>query len=144
MPRNIETDKVSAVDIPPNNDPKDRIWRGTISFTNPFFYEDTIRIMQDMAKTEIHYPPETSQPITINFPDTIKINSPTRVQILNWNPSEQMICLDDYRIASFNPDTQVLTPQSFGTFTIKVMSKKTTSNNFTPTILASKEVTVVT
>lgn len=144
LPRVVKSDNVTSSDLPgASTDPKDKIWKGLITFPNPIIFEDVIYVKQQLPKTQVHTPPEFSEKIEIEFPDTLRINSPYRVRIHHWNPQEHQVILDDYRVASINPDSKIITARSFGTFIIRVVGRKTNTKERTPIVLAEKQVKVV-
>lgn len=119
-------------DQPINDDPTDRIFFCEAEFS--IFYEDVIKFNQ-AADYEVEIISKAKQPL-FEIPDQIPFNSQLQVKIKNW-PVQSKLVVDDYKKATINNQTGVVTPRAFGRFKLSLVSQTTGK------IILEKEIEVV-
>jgi hypothetical protein len=134
------------------DDPKDSVWAMTIDMVVKF--EDRILLQQEMAEVAFPAAPQaqtsggslsTALVPTIEFPDEIKLNESHRIQILNIQ-DRQRVSLSDGRIATFDPETLLLSARRLGSFEIQVLDRRVRQLSgaaLAPEVVATKTVNVV-
>ena len=149
VPRIQDSDQItSEARAEIGGDPKDRFWTGTISFPTPFIFEDFIKIQEDRVTAQIEGVTTAFAPEII-FPNQLKINARQVVTINHFNPTDQKVTISDARVASIDPNTLTITPRKYGSFIVRVISKRepdTTeapSQGLPPKILAEHNVSVI-
>jgi hypothetical protein len=112
------------------DDPKDSVWAMTIDMVVQ--YEDRIILQQEMA--EVLFPPvaapqtvggslsETLVPI-IDFPDEIKLNENYQIRVTQLQ-DRQRIVLSGGNIATFDPESLILSAKRLGCFEIQVLDRR--------------------
>jgi hypothetical protein len=140
-------------------DTKDQIWFS--NFDIPVEAEDTFAIEMpfDTSLDPDDYAWDTSQggviseanlsaklPPEILAPSTIQINSPTTVGFRRIRHTHKIV-IDQPMVATFDPETRVITPRSLGTFTLMVVDLGTRSDDqgpraLAPVVAAQKAITV--
>lgn len=148
LPRVVGSDNLQPVaPTELQNDPKDRIWRASITFPQPIIFEDYIKVEEVRPTIEVHDQFKNETP-EIVFGDSMRINVPKTIGIRHFNPTKQKVTVSDARIASLDPNNGIITARGYGTFDIRVMDKVQNnieggvSNGLPPKILTSKTVTV--
>jgi hypothetical protein len=116
-------------------------------------YEDRIILEQDIAEVAFDAGNfvtgnpnlnETLEPI-IDFPDEIKLNESYPIRVTNLQ-DRQRIALSDGNMATFDPESLLLTPRKLGHFEIQVLDRRhrqPAGAALAPVVAATKLVNVV-
>jgi hypothetical protein len=134
-----------------NDDPKDSVWAMTIDMLVQ--YEDRIILEQEMA--DVAFPiqgrattsgnsVEALVPV-IEFPDEIKLNELNQIRVLNLQ-DRQRVVLSDGNIATFDPESLIVSARKLGCFEIQVQDRRKVQPSgaaLAPEVVATKSVTVV-
>ena len=133
------------------DDPKDSVWAMTIDLMVQF--EDRIILEQEMAEVVFNAGNsvtgdsnlnENLSPV-IDFPDEIRLNESYPIRVTNLQ-DRQRVVLSDGKIATFDPESLILTPRKLGHFEIQVLDRRhrqTAGAALAPTVAATKLVNVV-
>jgi hypothetical protein len=133
------------------DDPKDSVWAMTIDLMVQF--EDRIILEQEMAEVVFEAGNfvvgdsnlnENLSPI-IDFPDEIKLNESYPIRVTNLQ-DRQRVVLSDGKIATFDPESLILTPRRLGHFEIQVLDRRHRQSEgaaLAPVVAATKLVNVV-
>lgn len=121
----------SIQDQPINDDPTDRLFFCEASFN--IYYEDIIKFNQT-ADYGVEIVSEAKRP-EFEMPSQIPFNSPFQVKIKHW-PAQSKLVVSDYRKATVNNRTGVLTPRAFGKFKLALV------NELTGKIMIEKEMEI--
>ena len=81
----------------------------------------------------------------IEFPDEIKLNEINQIRVLNFT-DRQRIVLTDGNIATFDPETLLVTARKLGCFEIQVLERKKRQPSgaaLAPSVVATKSVNVI-
>jgi hypothetical protein len=134
-----------------NDDPKDSVWAMTIDLMVQF--EDRIILEQEVAEVVFdasNYFTGTSDlsrdkaPV-IDFPDEIRLNESHVIRV-TFLQDRQRIALSDGNIATFDPESLILSPRRLGCFEIQVFDRRIRQSDdaaLAPELVASKTVNVV-
>jgi len=133
------------------DDPKDSVWAMTIDLLVQ--YEDRIILEQEMAEVVFDAGNfvvgdsnlnENLSPI-IDFPDEIRLNESHQIRVTQLQ-DRQRIVLSDGNIATFDPESLILTPRKLGHFEIQVLDRRHRQPEgaaLAPVVSATKTVNVV-
>jgi hypothetical protein len=111
---------------PIGEDPKDKAWATTIEIPDILF-EDSITIQQKLstftAGQRIMNPTGNigDTPPVIYAPATIPMNQSTQVRLNYFQPSIQRVIISDPNIATYEPQSRMITPRRLGTFELQVI-----------------------
>jgi hypothetical protein len=118
-----------------SDDPKDKIWTFSIEIPDIIF-EDTVKVKQAVDKiggqgvgsvSPRDYIADT--PPTIIAPETIAINDSVKVYFETFQPEFHRVIISDPNIATYEPQSQILTPRKLGTFQLQVIRHTTAPLN---------------
>jgi hypothetical protein len=116
-------------------------------------YEDRIILQQEMA--DVAFPiqgrattsgnsVEALVPV-IEFPEEIKLNELNQIRVLNLQ-DRQRVVLSDGNIATFDPESLIVSARKLGCFEIQVQDRRKVQPSgaaLAPEVVATKSVTVV-
>jgi hypothetical protein len=133
------------------DDPKDSVWAMTIDLLVQ--YEDRIILEQEMADVAFNarnfttgeYDLSTNLSPIIDFPDEIKLHENYYIRVTQLQ-DRQRIVLSDGKIATFDPESLLLTPKKLGCFEIQVLDRRHRQSEgaaLAPVVAATKTVNVV-
>ncbi len=114
---NAGVDFDTVQEQPIADDPTDRIFYSSASFN--IYYEDVIKFNQTV-EYEVQ-PNENLQPEFL-VPDTIPFNSQLHVKVKHC-PAMHKLAVSDYKLATVNNETWVLTPRSMGKVKLYLMDQ---------------------
>jgi hypothetical protein len=118
-------------------------------------FEDRIILEQEMAQIALPATASVEDPNlggsggtlapVIVFPDEIKLNEFNQIQVTNLQ-DRQRIVLSDGNVATFDPESLLVTARRLGCFEIQVLDRRfrqTDGAALAPIVVASKSVNVV-
>jgi hypothetical protein len=136
-----------------NDDPKDSVWAMTIDMIVQF--EDRILLEQDVVTITSPAGMQGQDvqnanlnedlPPVIDFPDEIKLNTQYQIRV-TYLQDRQRVALSDGNIATFDPETLVLTARRLGSFDIQILDRRHRQSSgaaLAPEVAATKTVTVI-
>lgn len=134
-----------------NDDPKDSVWAMTIDLIVQF--EDRILLEQEMAEVVFDAGNFVTGEANLNrdlapvidFPDEIQLNGSYPIRVTQLQ-DRQRVVLSDGNIATFDPESLILTPRRLGCFEIQVLDRRHRQPEgaaLAPVVAATKTVKVV-